>query len=162
MTVVIRTARLADASHISRLTAQLGYDVQASVVTARLAKLLARADQRIFVADVDERPVGWLHAAMSESIEVEPYVTIVGLVVDRSHRGRGIGRRLLEVAERWAGDGRCRVVRLRSSIGRTAAHQFYERAGYTNIKTQYSFVKSLDGDNSSFSAFVPVIDTDSP
>ena len=127
-------------------------------MAARLSKLLARVDQRMFVAEVDERPVGWLHAAMSESIEVEPYVAIVGLVVDRSHRGRGIGRQLLEEAERWAGEQRCRVVRLRSSVGRPAAHQFYEHVGYTNIKTQYSFVKSLDGDKSSFSAFVPVID----
>jgi ribosomal protein S18 acetylase RimI-like enzyme len=101
--------------------------------------------------------VGWLHAAISESIEGDPDVAIVGLVVDNGHRGQGIGRQLLEDAERWAREQRCAVVRLRSSAGRTAAHQFYEHVGYTNIKTQYSFVKSVERGASDFRAFVPRI-----
>ena len=36
------------------------------------------------------------------------------------------------------------IVRLWSSATRTDAHAFYEHVGYTNIKTQYSFIKPLD------------------
>lgn len=155
---LVRTARVSDAPDIALLTAQLGYDVETSVVQGRLTSLLARTDQRFVVADIDGRAVGWLHGAISESVEAEPYVAIVGLVVDRHHRGRGIGRQLLAESERWAREQRCGVVRLRSSAGRTAAHRFYEHAGYTNIKTQYTFVKSVDGVGRGFEAFVPRID----
>jgi len=158
MTVPVRAALLADAERIAELTRQLGYDVDVSAVQRRLTTLLVRADQRVVVADVGGHPVGWLHAAISESIEGEPYVAIIGLVVDRNHRGQGIGRQLLEDAERWAGERQCAVVRLRSSVGRTAAHRFYEHVGYTNIKTQYSFVKSVDDAAPSFAGFVPRID----
>ena len=158
MTVSIRTARVSDADDIASLTKQLGYDADVSAVRRRLTMLLARADQRVVVADVDGAAVGWLHAAISESIEGEPYVAIVGLVVDHGRRGRGIGRQLLADAETWARQQRCTIVRLRSSAGRTAAHRFYEHVGYTNIKTQFTFVKSVDGNRSDFEALVPRID----
>jgi GNAT superfamily N-acetyltransferase len=157
MTPAIRTARLSDANDISALTGQLGYDVAPAVVAARLTKLLARADQRIFVADVDAQVAGWLHAAIAENIETDPYVSIAGLVVDGRYRRLGIGRELLSHAERWAIERECSVVRLRSSAARTAAHRFYERLGYTNIKTQYSFAKSVGPTPVDVRGFAPKI-----
>jgi hypothetical protein len=51
----------------------------------------------------------------------------------------------------------CSVVRLWSSSARTDAHRFYRALGYTNIKTQYSFMKSLDADvQDHLSQFVPM------
>ena len=158
MTVSIRTARLSDAGKIADLTQQLGYGADIATIERRLTALLARSDQRVIVADLDGAAVGWLHAAISEAIEADPYVAIVGLVVDRDHRGRGIGRQLLADAEIWARERQCGVVRLRSSAGRTAAHRFYEHVGYANIKTQFTFVKSVDGSRTSFAALVPRID----
>jgi hypothetical protein len=39
---------------------------------------------------------------------------------------------------------------------RTEAHAFYERAGYTNLKTQYSFAKSVGtAGPGALRAFVP-------
>jgi len=35
------------------------------------------------------------------------------------------------------------VVRLSSNVKRVEAHGFYERAGYTNLKTQYAFAKRV-------------------
>lgn len=72
------------------------------------------------------------------------FVVIGGLVVDRSHRRGGIGRALMEHGEEWARKKECSVVRLWSSTIRSDSHRFYERIGYRNIKTQYSFLKSLD------------------
>jgi GNAT superfamily N-acetyltransferase len=160
MTVALRAARLSDAADLAALTAQLGYDVDATALRGRLTGILARADQRLLVAEVDGKAVAWLHAAVFEDLETDPFVMIAGLVVDRAYRRQGIGRALIADAEKWAREQQCSVVRLRSSIGRTAAHQFYERAGYTNIKTQYSFAKSLDGRQDKFGAFVPRIDDD--
>ena len=79
--------------------------------------------------------------------------------MDREHRSTGIGRLLVQHAERWAREQGCSVVRLSSSAGRTASHRFYEHLGYANIKTQYAFAKSLDAEGqASLAKFVPRIE----
>ncbi|MBI2189659.1 MAG: GNAT family N-acetyltransferase [Acidobacteria bacterium] len=154
----IRLARATDAPAIARLTAQLGYDVPPSEVAARLARILAKHDHRFFVAERDGRPAGWLHAVVAEYVETGPFVNIAGLVVDRAYRGTGIGRLLMQHAEAWAGDRGCPVVRLWSSVGRTAAHRFYEHLGYTSIKTQYAFARAVDpGTPTDLATFAPHI-----
>jgi GNAT superfamily N-acetyltransferase len=155
----VRIARLEDAESISRLTAQLGYDADAPAVAARLSRILSRPDHRFFLADLDGRPVGWLHAAVVEYVETGPFVVIAGLVVDRTVRRTGIGRLLMANAEAWAVEQGCGIVRLWSTSARTDAHRFYERLGYSHIKTQYSFVKSVDpAGRGDFSSFIPHID----
>jgi hypothetical protein len=52
------------------------------------------------------------------------------------------------------------MVRLSSSATRDAAHRFYEGLGYTNIKTQYAFVKPLDAAAAArVPTFVPRVDS---
>ena len=82
--------------------------------------------------------------AISEYVESGTFVVIGGLVVDRHHRRKGIGTLLMARAQDWARQQGCSVIRLWSSSVRTASHRFYEDLGYTNIKTQYSFMKSVD------------------
>jgi GNAT superfamily N-acetyltransferase len=155
MAISIRLARTSDAKDIARLATQLGYDVKASMVAARLSRMLARPDQQFFVADDDGRVVGWLHAAVAEFIEVEAFVVIGGLVVDEHYRRKGLGRLLMRRAEDWARTNGCSVVRLWSSVSRTAAHAFYQDLGYTKIKTQHSFAKSLDPADDDLKRFIP-------
>ncbi len=156
MGLSIRVAQVSDADDIARLTTQLGYNVPQSAVATRLSRILSRRDQQFLVADLDGRPVGWVHTAISEYIEAEAFVVIGGLVVDKNQRRKGIGRRLMEGAEEWARKRGCSVVRLWSSAVRADAHRFYEALGYTNIKTQYSFIKSVDADvKDRLSEFVP-------
>lgn len=154
-----RTARITDADDISSLTAQLGYDVEPSQVRARLSSILARPDHLFHVAEDDGRVIGWIHATIAEYIEVDRFAVVGGLVVDRDRRKAGVGRLLLDAAERWAARQGCSVVRLWSSTPRTAAHRFYEAVGYTRIKTQYSFARSLaPGGAEAFGHFVPRVD----
>src|SRR5690349_6992596 len=146
MAVLVRSALESDSADISRLTSQLGYDAPESEVASRLSRILGRKDQTLLIAEADDRPVGWLHAVTCEFIESEAFVLIAGLVVDTAHRRSGVGRLLLERAEDWARTHGCSVVRLSSTSTRIAAHQFYQHLGYVNVKTQVSFVKSVDPD----------------
>jgi predicted N-acetyltransferase YhbS len=143
--VTIRSAQPSDAAAIAALTTQLGYHVEASAVADRLSRILARSDQQFLVADDHGETVGWIHILLSEYVEADAFVLIGGLVVDRHYRNQGIGRRLLAHAEEWARQHGCAIVRLSSSSVRTEAHAFYQRVGFAIIKTQYSFVKLLDG-----------------
>jgi GNAT superfamily N-acetyltransferase len=155
----VRVAQPADADGIARLMVQLGYQSPASAVATRLARILPRQDQRFLIAEIDGRPVGWLHAAVWEFVETGPFVVIGGLVVDRSVRRQGVGRLLMGSAEAWAVEQGCSIVRLWSSDARTDAHRFYKRLGYAHIKTQYSFVKSIDpAGRRNFDDFVPRLD----
>ena len=140
----IRVARTADAGEIAQLTTQLGYDLTEEAAAGRLSRILERTDQQFFVADLSGRAIGWVHVVFVEYVDAEAFVLIGGLVVDRIHRRLGVGRALMDRAENWASERGCSMVRLTSSATRTAAHQFYESLGYTNIKTQYSFMKPLD------------------
>jgi len=159
LAVSVRIARASDAHDIAELTAQLGYQVAASTVAARLARILERPDQRFLVAELDGRSLGWVHVAISEYVESGTFVVIGGLVVDRHHRRKGIGTLLMARAEDWARQQGCSVIRLWSTSVRTAAHRFYEDLGYTNIKTQYSFMKSVDpAGQETLRRFVPRVD----
>ena len=155
----MRPARVTDAHEVARLTTQLGYDADASIIAARLGRLLSREDQQFFVAELDGRPVGWLHALTAEYVESGAFIVIGGLVVDRNYRRMGVGRLLLQHAEAWAKEKGFSIVRLTSSITRAGAHQFYQDLGYAKIKTQYSFMKSIDGDgNEKLMRFIPRVD----
>lgn len=157
--ITIRSARLSDAAAISSLTAQLGYDLPESDATSRLSRLLSDGRHDFLVAESGALVVGWLHAAVVEYIEVGAFVIVGGLVVDRAHRGQGIGRMLMAEAEGWARAQGCSLVRLWSTSARTAAHRFYEALGYTKVKTQFSFVKSLDPSRrEDLSRFVPRVE----
>lgn len=140
----LRVARPSDAEDVAKLTAQLGYDVTASSVAERLSRILSRVDQRVLVAEVDRRLVGWVHIAIFEFVESGAFAVIGGLVVESNFRRKGLGRGLMNAAEEWATQQGCSIVRLWSSAARTSSHQFYEGLGYRNIKTQYSFLKLLD------------------
>jgi GNAT superfamily N-acetyltransferase len=157
--VPVRIARLSDAEAIARLTAQLGYEIDAPTVAARLSRILARQDQQFMVAELEDRLVGWVHAIVWEFVETGAFVVLGGLVVDRSLRRKGIGRTLVVTAEEWAVGQGCSVVRLWSSVARTEAHRFYEQLGYSNIKSQFSFVKSVDPEGLiDFGGFIPRLD----
>lgn len=157
--ISVRAAQISDAGDIASLAAQLGYEVDIRATTARLGRILPQSMHHFMMAELEGRPVGWIHATVWEYVETGAFVAIGGLVVDRSVRGRGIGRILMREVEAWAVEQGCTVVRLWSSIGRTEAHRFYEHLGYANIKTQHSFAKTVDPrSGSDFRGFVPRIE----
>ena len=157
--VPIRIAQASDAPGIAALTTQLGYEVAASTVAERLARMLAKGDQQFLVAESDGDLVGWVHVVISEFVESGSFAVIGGLVVDRGYRKKGIGRLLVAQAEAWARSQGCSIVRLWSSTERTESHRFYEQLGYANIKTQFSFVKAIGpAGQEAIRGFVPRLD----
>jgi RimJ/RimL family protein N-acetyltransferase len=91
---------------------------------ARWQDLLAHGPGTLLVADGDGAPLGI--AALTGRGEVE-----LGMLVGAPHRGRGVGRALLEAAVGWArGAGASRVV-LHVFPHNAAARALYARAGFT-------------------------------
>jgi predicted GNAT family N-acyltransferase len=78
-----------------------------------------------FVAVEDGRVVGTCRVLIRGGV-----ARLGRMVVDRRLRGRGVGARLLDVAERAAADAGATLVRLHAQA--TAA-EFYARGGYTPV-----------------------------
>jgi GNAT superfamily N-acetyltransferase len=131
----IRAARTYDAQAIAELGAQLGYPSTRQQIATRLAGVEAERSSRVLVAEDGEgRVVGWLHVAARTQLTEECCAEILGLVVDESARGSGIGAALIRAAEEWARSEGCVRIRVRCRDVRERAHRFYVRAGYARNK----------------------------
>lgn len=140
--VTVREALDADAARIAALAHQLGYAV--SEAHARSTLALRAEEYEIFVAVVPRAGVvGWTAVRISQTLTSERRAQIEGLVVEDEYRGSGIGAALLARAERWAAERGCAALRLFSNVIRERAHGFYERHGYSVVKTEHLFQKQL-------------------
>lgn len=141
--VIIRNADLADAATIAELSGQLGYPVKEGVVRDRLVAILRREGNRVFVAVVSGKVVGWAHVVDEMFLESPPFAELVGLIVDHDTRGLGIGRHLVEACTHWAQGQGFQQIRVRSNVVREEAHRFYFKVGFTKIKSQTVFAMDL-------------------
>lgn len=139
----MRLAQPADAPRIAALATQLGYPSYPAQVERRLESVRHDADHAVWVAEAYGEVVAWLHVFVCRLVEADRFAEIGGLVVDEACRAQGAGRLLMGHAEQWAREKGCRGVYLRSNVIRKEAHSFYERLGYTRIKTQHAFRKDL-------------------
>src|SRR5437764_8630599 len=102
-TMTIRKAMVNDAPRLAELSAALGYPVEPDVIARRLARLFSCPEHLVLVAEAaDNLVAGWVHAAEHDILVIGCFCEILGLVVAADHRGKGIGRRLVEEVEHWA------------------------------------------------------------
>lgn len=143
MGIVFRPARPADAAGLVGLVEELGHPAPLAGIQARLARLLERGDQAVFVAEQEGELLGWVHVQEFLSLASDPAGLVTGLVVDPAARRRGLGRGLMEAAEGWARARGLATLRLRARVERTGAHAFYRRLGFELAKEQLQFRKDL-------------------
>jgi GNAT superfamily N-acetyltransferase len=138
MGLSLRDARLDDSAAIAALLEQLGYPADASLVGSRLERLRVVGD-RVVVGELDGVVVGLAHLQVAPAIERDrPAAKIAALVVDEGHRGRGLGRALVDEMEREARARGCEVLFLTTSEHRDEAHAFYERIGLEHTGRRYA------------------------
>jgi GNAT superfamily N-acetyltransferase len=144
MEIKLRAPTAGDVPELAVLCGEMGYPSSASEVEKRLQSLSDHDDHMVLVAaDEQDKPVAWIHAHLSFRLVAEIFAELGGFVVGETHRGQGIGEKLLAEAERWAEARGVSLFRVRSNIVRKRAHVFYERAGYEQFKAQQVFEKSL-------------------
>ena len=140
--VEIREMEPGDAAAVAELSRQLGYERTAEQIRAWIADAATRkSEQAVFVACVQGQVTGWVEVSIERRLQSEPFAMIGGLVVRDGERGRGIGRCLCRRAEQWASERGIATVRVTSRSTREAAHRFYLRDGYEQVKTSLVFEK---------------------
>ena len=141
--ITVRAAVAADGSSIAALSGQLGYPARVGEVKRRVSEITEDRNCELLVAESGGKVVAWLLIHLYRLVTSDCLAQVAGLVVDEDHRNKGIGALLMEKAEEWARTRDCRGVMLRSRSARKGAHRFYERLGYSDVKTQDVFLKEF-------------------
>ena len=141
--LTIREITISDAEAAARLSTELGYPVTPDVMAERIRRVADCPDRAVFVGSVGNSVVAWIDVGVVAHLQSDPAGEIGGFVVADGFRSTGIGRELLRRAEQWAHDRGLRRMVVRSQIKRDAAHRFYLREGYEQVKTSHMFSKSL-------------------
>ena len=136
--MAVRVATISDASAIASLTIEPGYYATEAEMASRILKLLDESSA-VFVSELDGAIAGWLHVCLVRRLIVEPFAEIGGLVVGEKFRRRGVGKALVEAAQRWAREQSVARLRVRTNQVREGAKAFYEHLGFQSVKSQAVF-----------------------
>jgi len=149
---VVRAAQAQDCNRMADLAVQLGYECTRQDVQRRLRDMQNSEQYAVFVAELSGRQVvGWISAYVFRAVVLDRFAEISGLIVDEAFRGSGIGKILLDTAEKWARHVGCTAISVHSNVIRDRAHRFYANNGFELLKAQRVFRKPLSG-HSSFTA----------
>jgi ribosomal protein S18 acetylase RimI-like enzyme len=135
-TVWIRRAETTDLPNLLHLLAQMHDeeppDLRDERVREAFRKILANRERALLVAVADGEIVGTLDLVVVPNLSHggQPWAMIENVIVDASHRRRGIGGFLLEAATELAESVGCYKLQLVSHAKRDAAHALYRHAEF--------------------------------
>jgi GNAT superfamily N-acetyltransferase len=127
----IRFALPDDAPAVALLVRQLGYDVESRLIRDKLDQFGESARDAVIVAEADGSLLGEISLHVMKLFHQQGRLgRITSLVVDRSRRGTGIGRQLIEAADAYFVTRGCVRAEVASADHREMAHVFYDSNGY--------------------------------
>jgi ribosomal protein S18 acetylase RimI-like enzyme len=142
--VFIREANDNDAEILAELMSELTNE-PISIQTAkdRLNFVKNSPFDFLYVCVENQEVLGFMAFRLRENIEAPTrYGEISAIVVNPKHRNKGVGRFLMEYAEKLAEEHECIGTWLVSGFGREEeAHKFYKKLGYEI--TGYRFRKLI-------------------
>ena len=135
--VSLRSATPDDAERIAALFTDEGYPSGPSDIVQRLARFDSE-HSRVIVAEHDGEVLGFVAVhALPRFEHSDRIIRIMALVVDAGERGRGIGRLLMEEAERLGRDLEAAFAEVTAGHHRPDAKHLYEELGYDGTVAAY-------------------------
>ncbi|WP_114227101.1 MULTISPECIES: GNAT family N-acetyltransferase [Sphingomonas] len=138
---ILREAKATDAAQLAGLFALLGHTISPARVRSNLTAL-AKTGEPVLVVAEGKTLLGacGFHATRMPHRD-PPLGRITVLVLAEAARGKGLGRRLVEEAERRLTKLGCGIVEVTSNDRLREAHAFYRHLGYE--RTSMRFAKPL-------------------
>jgi ribosomal protein S18 acetylase RimI-like enzyme len=102
--------------------------------------IFANQDAVIILAEVSGQAIGLAEVYYRQDDEANPlivphkYAYLQSIMVNESYRNSGIGRKLIEVAQRWAREKGAAEMRLDVWEFNQGTIQFYEKMGFHTLK----------------------------
>jgi GNAT superfamily N-acetyltransferase len=140
--VVIRKANKSDYPFIFELSPDLAEvaklewhpdDIIQKMQDEYISEMLAETSQpnATFIAETNNFPLGFVHVRThKDGISGETCGTIPLLAVSPKSQGLGVGKLLIEYAEKWAKDLGCRLLHLEVFANNKKAKGFYLNNGF--------------------------------
>jgi GNAT superfamily N-acetyltransferase len=133
----LRAATSDDAERIAAMFTDEGYPAGPTDIVDRLARFDGPG-ARVTVAEVGGEVLGFIAVhALPRFEHDDRFVRILALVVDAGVRERGVGRLLMEEAERFGREVGAAFVELTAGHHRPDARHLYESLGYDATVTAY-------------------------
>ena len=112
-------------------------------------ELIADENVALFVAQVEEKLAGFVHAIVRDTPAIlifvsRRYAIVDGIVIKSGFQNHGIGRKLMDKMQEWAITKGATSIELNVYEFNTSAISFYEKLGYQAISRKMS--KDLDMD----------------
>lgn len=143
-TRIIRQCSISEVPAIFELNCvQMGYEYSIDETSNNIKRILKNEQNKIYVACLDEKVIGYIHGGVYELIYAPRMVNVMGIAVMEQYQHNGVGRELLLKLETWAKENHAFCVRLHSGENRLEAHSFYLKCGYKMSGVQKKFVKEL-------------------
>jgi GNAT superfamily N-acetyltransferase len=146
MDLRLRPIGRTDVPALTVLLGQLGYPATEEAVNERLDGWLDDPAGHLIGADDDGTLVGVAAVHVMPMLEISGRMArLLALVVNETHRSRGVGQALVAAAEARARTAGCVKMEITSSRDRTRTQQFYKQLGYDDIcATSARFIKQFD------------------
>ncbi len=136
-TVTLRAATPADATRLAALLTGEGYPAGSSDIVARLERFGSESSQ-VRIAESGAEILGFVALHVLPRFEHDDVIVrVLALVVDPLARERGVGRSLMEEAERIAAEVGAAFVEVTAGHHRPEARHLYESIGYEAGLTTY-------------------------
>jgi len=136
-TITIRPATPDDAERIAGLFTDEGYPAGPSDIIERLERF-ASEHSRVVVADNGGEVLGFVAVhALPRFEHSDRILRIMALVVDAGVRERGVGRMLMDEAERLGREVGAAFAEVTAGHHRPDARRFYEDLGYDGSVAAY-------------------------
>lgn len=136
-TINLRPATPEDAERIAALFTDEGYPSGPSDIVDRLSRFDSEYS-RVIVADNSGEVLGFVAIhALPRFEHSDRIIRIMALVVDAGERGRGIGRLLMEEAERLGRELEAAFAEVTAGHHRPDAQRLYEELGYDGTVAAY-------------------------
>lgn len=138
----IRRAAPEDAAAIQGLYRELLDDAQIRVLPEQVAAIAETSATFLLVVEVEGAVCATALLAFCADVMYgdQPFGVVENVVVTRSRRGQGLGRRLLAHAVQLATERDCTKLMLLSGTHRHEAHAFFRSCGFMG-DTKHAFVK---------------------
>ena len=78
-----------------------------------------------------------------QGASTSPVAYLEGIYVDPNYRKRGLAKRLVEVAKKWAKENGCKELASDAELDNIASQNFHKRIGFREVKRTVNFIQSV-------------------